>query len=107
MVLEPSGLIRCFPDDISSREATSEVSIPNGTADLHIRSDGVLALNVRCKSRKLQCLRKFREVCGLQHLHGTIRTVLVFDAGAAGNDEWSQALARTFNRLPASSAGSG
>jgi hypothetical protein len=98
MVLEPSGLIRCFSDDTSSREATSEFRIPNGTADLHRRSDGVLALNVRCKSRKLQCLLKFRKVCGLQHLSDTIRTVLVFDAGAAGNDEWSQALAKTFAR---------
>jgi len=99
MVLEASGLIRCFPDETSSREATSEFRIPNGMANLHRRSDGVLALAVRYMSRRHKCLRQLRKICGLQNLRdadSTAPMVLVFDAGAAGNNDWSQALARTF-----------
>jgi len=96
MVLEASGLIRCFPDETSSREATSEFRIPDGMANIHRRADGVLALAVRYRSRGHMCLLKLKKICGLQNLCGTTHTVLVFDAGAAGNVDWSQALARTF-----------
>jgi len=98
MVLEVSGLIRCFPDARSSgEEATSQFRIPNDAAQFHRRSDGVLELAVRYMSRKDKCLRQLGKICGLQHLgDSTTCTVLVFDAGAAGNDAWSQALASAF-----------
>eukprot|EP00419_Tripos_fusus_P022897 CAMPEP_0172716248 /NCGR_PEP_ID=MMETSP1074-20121228/68004_1 /TAXON_ID=2916 /ORGANISM="Ceratium fusus, Strain PA161109" /LENGTH=504 /DNA_ID=CAMNT_0013540905 /DNA_START=89 /DNA_END=1602 /DNA_ORIENTATION=- len=95
MVLEASGLIRCFPGEAGTTEATSEFRVQHGLEHLRRLSDGVLALPVGYMSRRQKCLRQLRNLCGLQSLESTARTVLVFDAGAAANDNWSQALART------------